>query len=289
MLAYNHKKRNEKTDKKYGDFGMVVTENPQVLEEINQINMNILTFGHAELDSEWNYSHVRSPFTRVYFILGGEGALHYGKGSTRLLPGNVYIVPSELEIDMRCDDTLKKFFFHINLSRHNTQDLFSLTEHCIELKNRKDDIATVSQCWERGGVESAVTVKSLLYHTVLDAIKQENIAFPKAESYSAQTSRAIAFIEENLHASLTAESIASSLYSSASSLQKLFRKEVGVPIGRYINDLLMLRAEHMLHNQELSIKEISARLGFCDQFYFSRCFSKCYGASPTKYRENIKI
>jgi AraC-like DNA-binding protein len=251
--------------------------------------MNILTFGHAYLDREWNYSHVRSPFTRVYFVLGGEGILHYNGKDVKLLPGNVYVVPSELEIDMRCYSVLEKFFFHINLSRHNTQDLLSHHNECIELKNRKPDIEKVLQYWQSNSAESAIAVKALLYRTILDAVKQENVSFPKAENYSMQTGRALDFIENNLNASLTVETIANNIFVSASSLQKIFRKEVGVPIGRYINDLLMLKAERMLHLKDYSIKEISAQLGFCDQFYFSRCFLKCYGATPTEYRKNIKI
>lgn len=268
---------------------MLVIENPPILEEINRFNMNILTFGHAQLDKEWNYSHIRSPFTRVYFVLGGEGVLHYNGKAIKLLPNNVYVVPSGLEIDMRCYGVLEKFFFHINLSRHNTQDLLSHHSECIELKNRHDDIEKVLQCWQGKSAESAIAVKALLYRTVLDAVNQEKISFPKNENYSMQTGRALNFIENNLHASLTIETVANNIFVSASSLQKVFRKEVGVPMGRYVNDLLMLKAERMLHLKDYSIKEISAQLGFCDQFYFSRCFLKCYGATPTEYRKNIKI
>lgn len=268
---------------------MIITESPLFATEINRINMNILTFGHAVLGTEWNYSNVCSPFTRVYFVQKGEGFLGVGDRKIKLLPGNIYIVPSGLTFDMRCEGTLEKLFVHIGFSQHNGQDIFSDCKKCIILRNRNADISNVAQYFENNNTQGAIATKEILYHIVFEAIKQENIQLSKSKNYSAQTQRTIDFIEDNLRSTLTVEKIAESIFVSASSLQKLFRKEVGVPIGRYVNDRIMLEAERMLHLNELSVKDISDYLGFCDQFYFSRCFSKCYGTSPTKYRKNMKI
>ena len=111
----------------------------------------------------------------------------------------------------------------------------------------------------------------------------------KIEVYSPVTKRALDYIENNLRASLTAEDIAKSLYVSSGSLQKRFKREIGLPIGKYITNRVMFLAEQMLHTHEYSIKEISDSLGFCDQFYFSRVFTATYGISPTQYKKNIKI
>ncbi|HEX7652481.1 MAG TPA: AraC family transcriptional regulator [Verrucomicrobiae bacterium] len=39
-----------------------------------------------------------------------------------------------------------------------------------------------------------------------------------------------------------------------------------------------------MNSTELSIKAISDQLGFADQFYFSRAFSKLHGHSPSEHR-----
>ncbi|MBQ3219724.1 MAG: AraC family transcriptional regulator, partial [Clostridia bacterium] len=44
----------------------------------------------------------------------------------------------------------------------------------------------------------------------------------------------------------------------------------------------------LLLQNKITIREISDRYNFYDQFYFSRCFKKRYGISPTEYRK-IKI
>ena len=38
----------------------------------------------------------------------------------------------------------------------------------------------------------------------------------------------------------------------------------------------------------MPVSEVSERLGFCDQFYFSRYFKKRCGESPLKYRKRMK-
>ncbi len=56
-----------------------------------------------------------------------------------------------------------------------------------------------------------------------------------------------------------------------------------MPIGTYISIRIMELAETELRKGDKSIKEISDRLGFRDQFYFSKCFTAHYGITPKKY------
>ena len=98
----------------------------------------------------------------------------------------------------------------------------------------------------------------------------------------------MAYIQENLSAALDTDSAAMALGVSAEKLRKTFRTEVGVPVGKYIRDRVLNRAELEIRRGEFSVKEISERLGFSDQFYFSRCFSDKFGLSPVKYRKKIK-
>lgn len=47
-------------------------------------------------------------------------------------------------------------------------------------------------------------------------------------------------------------------------------------------------ALHLLSNNSLNISEIAYKVGFNDPKYFSKCFKKILGLSPTKYRESIE-
>ena len=105
--------------------------------------------------------------------------------------------------------------------------------------------------------------------------------------YSPVIQKTIDYIRINLSVQLTAKEIAGQLYICESTLLKKFRKEVGVTLGSYIDDLIFFNAEKMLLKTKWSINQISETLGFCDQFYFSRRFKQKYGQTPLDYRKKL--
>ena len=108
-------------------------------------------------------------------------------------------------------------------------------------------------------------------------------------SYSPLVQSAINHINSNLTVNLSVETIAAALFVSPSKLQKKFKAETGVSIGKYIHERIMFTAERKLRQKNMTLKEISESLGFCDQFYFSRCFSQKYGVSPRTFRNRNNI
>ena len=92
-------------------------------------------------------------------------------------------------------------------------------------------------------------------------------------------------IEKNLSINLTVNDIADKLFVSPSAVRKKFKEEMGISIGKYIDDSIMNAAENDVRNSNMSIHQISEKLGFCDQFYFSRRFSQKFGIAPMHYRK----
>jgi len=74
------------------------------------------------------------------------------------------------------------------------------------------------------------------------------------------------------------------LCAVAEEMEKLFRKEVGVSVGQYIDDQLMRTAQERLDQTNDSIAKISQSLGFADSYYFSRRFKQLCGITPLRYR-----
>ncbi|MBW8864222.1 MAG: helix-turn-helix transcriptional regulator, partial [Verrucomicrobia bacterium] len=57
----------------------------------------------------------------------------------------------------------------------------------------------------------------------------------------------------------------------------------------YMNHLRMKRAVELLKTTDWQIKQISDQLGFSDQFYFSRAFSKMHNHSPSEHRLRYRL
>ena len=71
---------------------------------------------------------------------------------------------------------------------------------------------------------------------------------------------------------------------SASTLNRAFRRAVGLPPLAYHRRLRMRRAADLLRTTDLSVTDIADRTGFDDANYFARQFRRVMGSSPSAYR-----
>ena len=68
---------------------------------------------------------------------------------------------------------------------------------------------------------------------------------------------------------------------------QLYRKVkavLGLNINDYILSVRMQRAKYLLLNEDLSISEISFKVGFSSQAYFATVFKSKFGATPSEYK-----
>jgi AraC-like DNA-binding protein len=89
---------------------------------------------------------------------------------------------------------------------------------------------------------------------------------------------------ENLHAPLDIEEFAAQLGLDYASFRKLFKSYTGLSPYQYFLQLKIHRAQHLLQEDNLSVKEIAFMLGFDNQYYFSRIFKKKTGSPPSQWR-----
>ncbi|WP_379551989.1 helix-turn-helix domain-containing protein [Erythrobacter sp. W53] len=85
-----------------------------------------------------------------------------------------------------------------------------------------------------------------------------------------------------------AKDAASAMRERYEAFRKKFRRLSGVSPGKYRSSLIMERACDLLAHDNLKMREIAAQLGFCDEYHFSRQFSKKVGWSPSEFRARIR-
>jgi two-component system response regulator YesN len=64
----------------------------------------------------------------------------------------------------------------------------------------------------------------------------------------------------------------------------LFRREIGVSPAKYVDNLTLRDAEHLIKTTALSVKDIFSIVGVTDRSHFVRKFRQVYGLSPSQYR-----
>ena len=77
---------------------------------------------------------------------------------------------------------------------------------------------------------------------------------------------------------------ANNVHISPAHLSALFKKQRQQNISDVITDIRIETACNLLKNTNLSLKEISAKVGYSNQYYFSSCFKKKTGQTPSSYR-----
>ena len=93
-----------------------------------------------------------------------------------------------------------------------------------------------------------------------------------------------AYVRDNYTKRITLADISYCLHCSTVTLTEHFRREYGITIMQYVTELRLRAATNDLSSTDMSVKEIALRSGFSEVDYFSRCFRKKHGMTPTEYR-----
>lgn len=98
----------------------------------------------------------------------------------------------------------------------------------------------------------------------------------------------LAYIKENYESSeLCLHDIAKYVNVSQAYLSALFKKNTKMSISDTITATRIDAACQYLENSALSLKEISEKCGYANQYYFSTSFKKRMGVSPSVYRGGL--
>lgn len=101
--------------------------------------------------------------------------------------------------------------------------------------------------------------------------------------------RALQFIETNLSESLDIESITKTLNVEASTLSRLFKKQLNTTPGAYIKDRRLEEAAAMIARSDYNIADICVLIGYEDISSFTRSFKAKFGVPPGSYREQAAL
>lgn len=109
------------------------------------------------------------------------------------------------------------------------------------------------------------------------------------KGYSPMISNCVSYINSHVQKKLTLSILAGICNVSERWLSKCFRKEVGVSIPDYINNIKLQRSTQLLLYSNATIEEISDFFSFSNQSYYTKLFKEKYSCTPLEYRNNKNI
>ncbi|MGE3747824.1 MAG: helix-turn-helix transcriptional regulator, partial [Sphingomonadaceae bacterium] len=100
----------------------------------------------------------------------------------------------------------------------------------------------------------------------------------------ADLSRIVEFIECAENRCPSIEEIAKVCDISPAHLRRSFKKTTGKTVHDYVEAIRLKKAQSLLADTDLPLKEISYRLGFSNSSTFSSTFKRTSGQTPSDYR-----
>lgn len=96
-------------------------------------------------------------------------------------------------------------------------------------------------------------------------------------------------VENNLSDyEFTVEKFADEIALSRFHLNRKLQNLTGLTPSRFIREIRLKKAVHLLENHKDNISQIALEVGFDNFAYFNRCFKDKYGSSPSRYISSLK-
>lgn len=203
------------------------------------------------------------------------------------------------EGDLRFVDYLKELSSNINVGKLANDDSDSL-------RQMKNMILVATTLFSRAAIEgglypdTAMTLTDRYFQSVEAATSFQEVAginmtmqmdfvnrvhkIKTSNGYSKAVRTTIEYIELHKEDDISLKDIARSLGYTDYYLSRKFRSEVGSTFKEYVRDVRLEHARFLLKNETIPSREISDRLHFSSQSYFSECFKEKYHMTPNEYR-----
>lgn len=181
--------------------------------------------------------------------------------------------------ELTCDGVLFNNVFdtpNITLTE-NEGNLFSRITAELKTELQKDDYWTEEMV--RTKLKELIITASRLW---IERTPEQKGMGTKEDEISRKFSQLVEINYNKLH---SVSQYAALLFISPKTLNRKIVREKGTSPNTIIKNRIILQAKRLLVNTDLTVKEISAQLGYDDQSYFVRFFKIQTGESPAEFKK----
>ena len=287
--------------------------NLQSQYELNQLYFRVHRIDENIRSADWHIDKVDRPYNVFWLVLSGKKTIFINDVKYVVQKGDFVVFPSQTPFKI-VESDLTMSMHHLEIAIENKLGPFNLMtlynfptvttltnlakeEPIINLWRRLIDEWTpnIRKPFSPNNGESKFgldqTIEFLRFNArTLDwfvevfTLLRPRVAelFP---TFDSRLQHLFTFIEKNVAEKLSLRRLADEVFLSESHLSLLFRQNVKMAPMEYVRKLRLQKVRELLLTTNLSLKEISDKIGFDDQSQLSRAFRRATGMSPTEYRQ----
>lgn len=153
-----------------------------------------------------------------------------------------------------------------------------------------ENLKYVMEELNQGRESSGVLIENRVLELILLLLRQTGAREQpgkRMQDESLILSMARQFVQDNVEQQLLASTVAQYCHMSPRQMNRIFQRYEGMTLGEFIRVQRIRYAERLLAEHNCSMKEISERMQFSSEYYFSTFFKKYAGMSPSEYRRML--
>ena len=264
-------------------------------------------FNYARLrrtsNSEMTSAEAYTDFYGLSYILAGERIV-YSPGYTAVLQaGDVNFIPRNVYTRAACPSSEVYEAVLLKFTDPMIDDLLTLfgvetyedlcgecVIHCE--KSTQAKIITIlndmESEWNHYNKYSELILKGLLHRLIITCLRERKLGgmpIQILEKKHECLSDAIKYIKTHIHENPSLKETADCVHVSPSYLSKIFINQLHTSFSDFVLSEKVQCAQKLLINSKLSMTQITMEAGFSSNAYFSDCFKRCTGLSPTQFRK----
>ena len=251
----------------------------------------------AEIDSAGfaKKSHSHTGY-EVHLLETGSQVYETEDGCFSVEAGQFLLIPPNKKHQLRQTQApMRKYglIFSLNLSPAGSF-WETLPQRCVckEVPSALwESIRMIRAEREHAKQTSRVLIEGRTLEGVLLLLRTAGAVERKAQQPSSQENDGLEiakqYIQDNLHTPLQVADVAAYCYVSTKQLTRLFARTESISPAAYIKREKIRYIQALLADASLSIREISERCGFPNEYYFNTFFKRYYGMPPGQYRKMI--
>lgn len=212
-----------------------------------------------------------------------------------------YQIALEFIPDLIISDIMMPGISGIELCQKLKTD-FKTSHIPIILLTAKDSVESTLEGYETGADDYipkpfntrllAVRIRNLIEtrHKLRENIRIQILLEPQEQkNYSTDEmflEKAVKMVENNLsNSEYNVDDFGSDLNMSRMQLYRKLKALTSLSANEFIRTIRLKKAAQILRSSSLNVSEVTYEVGFSDPKYFSKCFMKQYGITPSKYAE----